>query len=283
MRREKIRERIPGFLKNIYRFIVILFRYPLARFRALPDFIIIGVQKGGTSTLFEYLKQHPCIKTSVFKEVHYYDFHYSKGIKWYKSFFPFNKKDKHILYGEASPYYFFHPLVPERVFKDNSNIKLILLLRDPVDRAYSHYQMERRKGREKLKSFEEAISMETERIQEGYRPIATKKGSFNYKRHIYSYLSRGCYDEQIKRWLKYFKREQLLVLKSEDFFSSPQKNLGRIYQFLNIPVIFPKNLRIKNQGSYTPVNSDTIERLRSYYKQHNKELSEFLGEQFQWS
>jgi hypothetical protein len=206
---EKIRERIPEFLKNLYRFIIIIFRYPLARFRALPDFLIIGVHLH----LFEYLKQYPNIKTPVFKKVHYYDF---------------SKKSKHILYGEASPYYFFH-LVPERVFKDNPNIKLILLLRDPIERAYSPYQMERRKGREKIKSFEEAISVEAERIQEGYNAIVTGKESYNYKHHIYDYLARGCYDEKLKHWLKYFKKKQLMVLKSEGFFYIASKGILNKY------------------------------------------------------
>jgi len=281
--KEKTREQIPRFLKDMYRFMVIIFRYPFARFRALPDFIIIGVQKGGTSSLFELLKQHPNIKTSVFKEVHYYDFQYQKGKKWYRSFFPLLKRDKKLVYGEASPYYFFHPLVPERIYKDNPNVKLILLLRDPVDRAYSHYQMERRKGREKLKSFEEAISKETERIQKGYDGITNGKQLYNYNHHIYSYVARGRYDVQLKRWLQYFKREQLLVLKSEDFFVSPHNNLERIYKFLDIPVIFPKDLLVKNQGMYNPVKNDTIKHLRDYYKPHNEELSRFLGENFQWT
>jgi len=280
---EKTREKIPKFWKDLYRSVIIFFRYPFARFRALPDFIIIGVQKGGTSSLFDYLKQHPNIKTSVFKEVHYYDFQYKKGVKWYRSFFPFYKKDKSILYGEASPYYFFHPLVPERIYKDNPNIKLILLLRDPIDRAYSHYQMERRKGREKLKSFEEAISKETERLEGGYATIVSEKKSYDYSHQVYSYLARGCYDEQIKRWLKYFKREQLFVIKSEDFFESPYQYLERIYQFLDIPVIFPQKVQIKNRGTYNPVNSDTIKHLRNYYEPHNKKLSQLLGELFQWN
>jgi len=281
--KEKDRERIPGFLKNIYRFIIILFRYPLARFRPLPHFIIIGVQKGGTSTLFELLKQHPLIKTSVFKEVHYYDFQYQRGKNWYRSFFPLLTKNKNILYGEASPYYCFHPLVPERIYKDNPNIKLILLLRDPVDRAYSHFQMEKRKGREKLATFEEAVSKETERLQKGYEEITNEKKRYDHNHHVYSYLSRGRYDEQIKRWLQYFKREQLLVLKSEDFFASPHDSLKQIYKFLNIPVIFPKDLLAKNQGNYNPVESETIKRLRDYYQPHNEALSQFLGEDFQWS
>src|SRR4051812_46716716 len=178
--KEKTREQIPKLIKDMYRFSIASLRYPLAHYRASPDFIIIGVQKGGTSSLFEYLKQHPNIKTSVVKEVHYYDSDYKKGMKWYRSFFPLNEKNKKIIYGEASPYYFFHPLVPERIYKDNPNIKLILLLRDPVDRAYSHYQMERRKGREKLKSFEEAILKETERIQKGHDAIVNEKKLYDY-------------------------------------------------------------------------------------------------------
>lgn len=281
--KEKYRERIPRFLKDIYQFVIILSRYPFARFRALPNFIIIGVQKGGTSTLFELLKQHPNIKTSVFKEVHYYDFQYHRGEKWYRSFFPFFTKSKNMLYGEASPYYFFHPLVPERVYKDNPDVKLILLLRDPVDRAYSHYQMEKRKGREKLQTFEEAISKENERLKKEYGTVTNGKQLKNYNHQVYSYLARGRYDEQIKRWLQYFKREQLLVLKSEDFFASPHNNLEKIYKFLDIPVVFPKDLAAKNQAIYNPVQTDTMKRLRDYYKPHNEELSQCLGETFQWS
>ncbi len=279
--KESTRERIPGFLKSIYRFAVVLARYPLSRFRALPNFIIIGVQKGGTSTLFELLKQHPLIKTSVFKEVHYYDFQYSKGKSWYRSFFPLFKKRKDIVYGEASPYYFFHPSVPERIYKDNPDIKLILLLRDPAVRAYSHYQMEKRKGREKLPSFEEAISKETERMQTGAEALAQGKNHLNH--HVYSYVARGCYDEQMKRWLHYFAPHQILLLKSEDFFASPHLILEKIYRFLNVPVIFPNNLLAKNQGSYHPLDSETIERLRDYYQPHNTELSRLVGEEFQWT
>lgn len=280
---ERVRERIPGFLKNLYRSIVILSRYPLAHFRALPDFIIIGVQKGGTSTLYEHLKQHPLIKTAIFKEVHYYDIQYGKGKNWYKSFFPLVSKNKGIVYGEASPYYFFHPLVPERIYKDNPHIKLILLLRNPVDRAYSHYQMERRKGRENLKTFEEAVLKETERLRNGYKIISNRKKTYDYNHQIYSYISRGLYDEQIKRWLKYFKREQILVLKSEDFFASPQHILERVYSFLKIPVIFPKNMLTKNQGSYNPVGTDIMKHLHDYYKPYNEKLSQILGENFLWS
>ncbi len=281
--KEETKERIPRFLKDIFRSIVILFRLPLSGFRALPHFIIIGVQKGGTSTLFELLKQHPDIQTSCFKEVHYYDFNYSKGIHWYKSFFPVNKKNSKVIYGEASPYYIFHPLAPERLYKDNPNVKLIVMLRNPVHRAYSHYQMEKRKGREKLSSFEEAIQIEEQRTMQGYKTISSKKKSYNYAHQIYTYLARGRYNEQIELWLKYFSREQLLILTSEDFFSNPVKSLERVYQFLGVPCVFPKDLTAKNQGQYLPVSKETIAHLRAYYKPYNESLSALLGEEFNWS
>jgi hypothetical protein len=278
--KEETKERIPGFIKHTYRFIVVALRYPLNKFRALPQFIIIGVQKGGTSTLFDLLTKHPEVKTSVFKEVHYYDFAYRKGIQWYKSYFPFFKKG--FIYGEASPYYVFHPHVPKRIYDDNKDMKLILLLRDPISRAYSHYQMEKRKGRETLATFEEAINREVERTQDALKAISQKETDYDFNHHVFTYLSRGCYDEQIDNWLKYFKREQLLVIKSEDFFSNPVESLTKVHQFLGIEEIIPNNVTAKNQGKYVPINEETLQRLRNYFKPHNERLSELLGEHFEW-
>lgn len=279
---EATRELVPGFVKKWMRFVVISFRFPLAKLRAFPNFIIIGVQKGGTTTLFDLLRQHPSIKTSIFKEVHFYDFAYNKGINWYKSFFPLREKGKNLIYGEASPYYVFHPLVPERVFKDNPDVKLILLLRDPIARAYSHYQMEKRKGREKNETFEKAIKAETELMEKASHSILNNNSKYNFNHHIVSYLSRGRYFEQIERWLQYFGREQLLVIKSELFFANPTFYLESIYKFLDVEVIVPKEVKAKNKGDYLPINEETLSELRTYYKPYNQQLSLLLGEEFSW-
>lgn len=121
-----------------------------ANWRALPDFIVIGAQKGGTTPLSHYLmEQHPSVIPPTDKEVHFYDRNYEKGIRWYKAHFPLLRLlDQGTATGEASPYYLAHPHVPGRIALNQPSVKMIALLRDPKSRAISHYHMSVRKGRE---------------------------------------------------------------------------------------------------------------------------------------
>ena len=141
------------------------FRHATRTRRILPSFLIIGAQRAGTTSLFRYLLAHPDVAgpsggdAAVWwvKETHFFDEKYSKGLDWYRSFFPLDatrqrrrKRGHDLLAGEATPYYMFHPAVPARAAATLPDVRLIALLRDPVERAYSHYQMMSRTGREKL-------------------------------------------------------------------------------------------------------------------------------------
>ncbi|MFW6016652.1 MAG: sulfotransferase domain-containing protein [bacterium] len=252
-----------------------------ARYRKLPDFIIIGVQKAGTSTLFEYLKLHPDLKVATTKEVHYYDEKYRRGKFYYKSFFPL--KNNKNLTGESSPFYFFHPRVPKRIFKDNPNVRLIVLLRNPVERAFSHYQHNLRKNREPIESFSEAIKNEEIRIEEDRKLCCGNRSHSCYEYKHFSYLQRGKYSEQIEKWLHFFDINQFLFLKSEDFFEYPKSQLQRCYEFLGIRNIFPKEIKVYNAGKYSHKPSDeTIKSLIPYLQEENKKLSELIGKEFRW-
>ncbi|MEJ2557594.1 MAG: sulfotransferase domain-containing protein, partial [Anaerolineae bacterium] len=118
--------------------------------RVLPDFLIIGAQKCGTDSLFRYLGGHPCIKLASSKEAHYFDLKFDKGINWYRSHFPLipykysvkRLRKQDLITGEATPYYLFHPHAPGRAAAIVPHVKLIVLLRNPADRAYSHYNHE---------------------------------------------------------------------------------------------------------------------------------------------
>lgn len=158
-------------------------RLPNAVFGRAPDFLIIGAQKGGTTSLYTYLCQHPRVVGASRIEVHFFDLAYDKGWWWYRSHFPVHvfRRGERIVTGEASPYYIFHPLVPERVRKDLPNVKLVAILRNPVDRAYSHYQHVRRNGREPL-SFEEAIEREPPRT-EGEAEIISSDDEYQSSAH----------------------------------------------------------------------------------------------------
>jgi hypothetical protein len=251
--------------------------------RTLPDFLILGVQKGGTTSLFRYLQQHPNIATVYKKEVKYFDCNYSKGLDWYRSHFPFREEmdRSYRVSGEASPNYIFHPQAAERARETLPNARLILLLRDPVARALSHYHGNRRKGREKL-SFVEAIESETGRLAGEKEKILADPRYPMFKYLHFSYLSRGVYVEQIRNWFACFPREQMLILRSEDFFENPAAVFQRVSSFLELPDWELKGFQIYNYGSYGSMDPEIEKRLRSYFHPLNQELYDYLGVDFGW-
>jgi hypothetical protein len=167
--------------------------------RPLPDFLILGAQKAGTTALYAYLRWHPEITGPSWKEVSYFDRHYRRGLSWYRGHFPIGAGDR--LVGEASPGYLFHPLAPERVRATVPDAKLIALLRDPVDRALSHYHHEVALGREPL-SFDEALEAEPERTRGEDERLVTEPGYFSHAWWDYTYLARGRYAAEARGVLR---------------------------------------------------------------------------------
>lgn len=259
--------------------------------RLLPDFIIIGTQKGGTSSLYTYLSQHPCIRTAAIKEVHFFDENFGKGLNWYRRFFPtiahkiadltVHKKET-MLTGEASPYYMFHPLAAKRIAATVPRIKLVAMLRNPATRAYSHYQHEVRAGDEPLSSFAEAIAREKERLQgEKEKVLAEAQyNSFNY-RH-YSYLARGIYADQLENWFTFFPREQIFIIASEEFYANPARIYQETLEFLGLPHFELKSYGKYNTNQYQGMDGTMRKKLRDYFQPHNEKLANMLGRQFEW-
>lgn len=232
-------------------------------YRKIPDFLIIGVQKGGTSSLFSYLKYHPQIKLPIKKEIHYFNIYYDKGIKWYRAYFPPQSSD--YLSGEASPDYIFHPQAPTRVKDLNPSMKLIVLVRDPIARAYSAYQMNKRMGIDKRATFEDAVKYELDHT-EAYKDV------YNYQRHNFFYLERGLYYKQLSHWEEQFDKSQMLVIKSEDFFIETTAVLENIQKFLGINTLMPPTLKPMNVGDYPSLSDDTYTSLQTYYKEDSEKL-----------
>src|SRR5437773_8026085 len=183
--------------------------------RPLPDFLIIGAQKAGTTALYSYLRRHPHVTGPSWKEVSFFDRHYTRGEAWYRGNFPNVIRARGALVGEASPSYLFHPLAPERVAALVPDARLITLVRNPVDRALSHYHHEVALGREPL-AFEEAIDAEPERTRGEEERLVGEPGYFSHAWWNYTYLARGRYAEQLERWLALFPPDQVLVLASYD-------------------------------------------------------------------
>jgi hypothetical protein len=248
-----------------------------------PDFVIIGAQKCGTTFLYDLLSQHPQVEPAIKKEVHYFDRHFGKGVDWYRSHFPSPtwKEGQRSIAGEATPYYLFHPHAARRMAEIVPRARLIVLLRDPVDRAYSSYHHQVRAGRETL-GFEEAIEAEETRLRgERERMLGDEQyASFNYQH--FSYLSRGIYVDQLVQWSAFFSGDQTLVLKSEDLFDHVPYALRSVLSFLYLPSWIPATSEPRLKGSYRPMDSATRQRLRDYFEPHNRRLYEYLGVDFGW-
>ena len=261
-------------------------RLGTAPLRTLPDFIIIGTQKGGTTFLNQLLAQHPLIKRAFLKEVHYFDLNFDKGINWYRSNFPVrtSKNDGYVT-GEASPYYMFHPHAARRASEVVPNAKLIVLLRDPVDRAYSHYQHQalrvRGKGQETL-SFEQALEAEEGRLHGEVERMLQDEHYLSPNYRNYSYLARGVYVDQLQSWSKYFDRTQMLVLKSEVLFRDTAGILQATANFLEIPYWAPEAYSIPNKREYKDMSPNVRQHLEDYFRPHNIRLYEYLGVDLGW-
>jgi Sulfotransferase domain len=249
-------------------------RLDTAHLRLPPSFMIIGTQKGGTTSLFRYLDKHHDVTMAFKKEVHFFDFFYDKGTDWYLAHFPL--RSEAVQTGEASPTYLFHPAAPKRIHAAFPEVKFIALLRNPVDRAYSHHQMEYFRGKDPL-SFEEAIAQEPERIRDSNPDIA----GGNWRR--YSYVSRGIYVEQLAQWLVFFPQEQFLFLKSEEFFREPGRLFEQVLRFLELPSCPLPRYRPHNSRGYAPMRSETRTQLTRYYKPYNRQLYELLGRDLGWN
>jgi hypothetical protein len=248
-------------------------RLVTAHLRQPPAFLIIGTQKGGTTSLHHYLGLHDSVSMAMKKEVHFFDYFSSKGIDWYLAHFAL--WGEATLTGEASPSYLYHPETPTRVHDALPHVKLIALLRNPVDRAYSHHQMNVRKGIEPL-SFEDAIDQESSRLDESHPDFAS--GNWRH----YSYVSRGLYAEQLERWLRVFSREQLLLLKSEEFSQDPAHGYQRVLEFLELPAATLPTYRSRKSGGYSAMPSETRMRLRAYFNPYNRRLYDLIDWDLGW-
>jgi hypothetical protein len=250
--------------------------------RALPNFLIIGVMKGGTTSLFKYLAEHPQVAAPFRKEIKFFDSNYSYGLGWYRAHFPLASSLRNgLLSGEASPYYIFHPTAPERIHSALPDTKLIVLLRNPVERAFSHYQHMVRVGAESL-SFEEALGQEELRLAGEAEKIAIDP-RYSTANHVrYSYKARGRYFEQLKKWYSLYPDNQILVLKSEDLSNTPSVVFQQTLDFLSLPGWEPKQYDPHNKGIYQDMPSAVRKHLAAYFKPYNQQLYSFLGRDFCW-
>ncbi len=270
-----------------------------------PNLLLCGAQKAGTTSMHYYLDEHPDIFAVREKEIHFFDNdeRYAKGIEWYESRFKNAGNQKYRL--ESTPIYLYLPKAAERIHEHYPDVKLLFMLRNPVKRAWSHYLMEVRAGRETL-SFYDALQAEDKRLKNG-----------EYERKYFSYKDRGLYLTQIKSYLELFPRENIYIMILEDLKKNPADEMKKLFRFLGIDDAIelkriykkpkyegtvPINLKFNYAFKNSPIGKVTFFRkafnrlftkrsgieippeagkfLSDFFAEPNKELSEFLNLQY---
>ena len=271
--------RIPEPARKVVRNAVWTYGRATARWRPLPDFLVLGAQKAGTTALYAYLRWHPGITGPSWKEVSFFDRHWWRGEGWYRGQFPLRSGGQ--IVGEASPSYLFHPLAPERARTLVPDARLIALVRNPVDRAYSQYQHAVALGREPL-SFEDALGAEDERTRGEVDRLVADPRAFSGAWWDHTYVARGRYAEQLERWLRVFPREQLLVVGTEELGAAPGETYAASLGFLGAaPYTLAEYPRVFERD-YAPMAPGTRTALAATFAEPNRRLEELLGRSFGW-
>jgi hypothetical protein len=262
-------------------------RYLTSPLRVKPDFLVIGAKKCGTTALYDYMTQHPAIAPALRKEVAYFNQRHLRGQYSYRAFFPtvfarvLAKGDRGglpLLTGEATPDYLCSQECPARVRQLTPDAQLIVILRNPVERAYSLYNHNLRAGLES-RSFEEAIDAEEKRVVDMQERLGGP-AQFGFMHH--SYMTRGIYVDQLARWSDLFPSKQLHVLRTEDLYQEPEATLRKVFDTLDLPYNAPAKFRKINTTPYNPMDPKLRRGLEEYFAPHNARLAEFLGTDLFW-
>lgn len=256
------------------------------RGRMLPDFVIIGAAKAGTTSLYAWLCEHPDVQRADAKEIHYFSFYHYRGDDWYRGHFPprrdagafMAQHGRRLITGEASPSYLLHGDVPARMAKLLPDAQLVVTLREPVARAYSQFQMRRRDGEESCASFMDALALEDGTLRDPAAGIDPAPDGWPGR----SYLARGRYAEQLERWFAHYPREQFHFITIDELAHRPDETLDALHAFLGLPPHRSHSLKPMFAGGYTPLGASEHARLAAYFRPHNQRLYALLGRDFGW-
>ncbi len=262
---------------------------PSARW-LMPAFVIVGAQRCGTTSMYRYLRAHPQVVPALVKEVHFFDVNYGRGPDWYAAHFAprrlaeFRSRalGRHVVTGEASPYYIFHPHAIRRLHEMLPDAKIIVMLRDPVQRAISHYSHERGKGWETA-DFADALRMEETRLGGEEEKMVADPSYVSLSHQHYGYLERGDYLPQLQRIHSFFSPDQVIVINSSDFYSNPDAGYQQLLGFLGL---HEKTLRSYDQyNAQRPPRLDEGMRARlvRHFAARNAALYDYLGRDLGWS
>lgn len=289
-----LKDRTPRPLKDVANVATRRYAVATAAWRTKPDFLVIGTKRGGTTSTFNYLIMHPGIlglfpQPRVRKSSDYFFKEKHRGEAWYRSHFHTRayraRTARRLGYepvsGEASPYYLWDPRIARAVHDFAPSIKAVALLRDPVERAWSHYKERCNNGVEPL-GFLEALDAEDARLEGELERMAADPSYYSEAHDWYSYASRGVYLPQLQNWRSVFPEEQLLVLRSEDLYADVQATFEVICEFLGLPHYRLPTTKPFGAGRASSVPAEARERLEAFFAPHNRALEEYLGRSLGW-
>ncbi len=248
-----------------------------------PQFIIIGAAKSGTSALYSYLASHPKVLPAVVKEINFWSHRFQQGLPWYQSHFPAISeeiaKQQGLITGEASPSYFAHPEAPQRIKQAYPNIRLIVSLRNPVDRTISHYY-DRVRRRQEVRPLDLAI----------YESLAGNSSPSTSVEFVPDYLRESCYSLNLQAWYSHFEPEQIYVIKSEDLLNQPAATSQSVFEYLGLPSHQLRHYRKYNVGNYklsdSMIDNDSDAKLRAtlrdYFQEDMEKLTDITGKVLTW-
>jgi hypothetical protein len=282
-----LRERIPSQLKAVVGHSSRTFGRLTASSRILPGLLVCGGQRCGTTSLYRALAQHPAILKPVFhKGVHYFDTGYDKGMSWYRGHFPTQAASRRIadhtglapIGFESSPYYLYHPLAATRFARDLPGVKVIVLVRDPVERAWSHHAHEVARGFEPIADFGEAVAAEEARLAGKEERLRADSSLYDFDHQHHAYTARGRYTDYLEPLAEQVGRDKVLVLDSGEFFSRPEDAFERVLRFLGLPWLGEFAFTRHNaRGRPSPMSAALREQLTEHYGPYDERLAEWLG------
>jgi len=259
-----------------------------AGLRMEPGFILIGAQRCGTTSLFRALAAHPQVMAPTFRKgVNYFDLNYHRGAQWYRGHFPVTEiarlrtgRQGPPVAFEASGYYLYHPQAAERLGHDMPTVKLVVMLRDPVERAFSAHKHEFARGYEQ-QDFPRALELEDDRLTGEIDRILADPAYESFAHRHHSYRHRGQYAQQLERFYEFFPRTQVHVIDSAAYFSQPAKEYQRLLAFLDLRPFEPAFAAVNSRPS-PPMDAGCRRMLQEHYQPHDERLAKLLGRQPGW-
>lgn len=251
-----------------------------APLRAMPGFVIAGAPKCGTSSLYDCITAHPDVRRGLRKEptnfIHYPGSHFRAAMNY-----PVRMPWKRFMVGDGSVEYFTHPDGPDNVREVVPNARLIFILRDPVARAWSDYQMYRRAGTD-TEDFSQTVERAMRWLSDAsLEPLVD--AAARHAIHPARYVLCGMYARALARWFDRFRREQCLVLFTEEFAADLDGTMAKVFAHLGLPPCSAGSCTRARHGGYREeMSPQTAAALRAFYEPHNDRLREMLGRDLPW-